>query len=193
MPWCCCWNQRSPAVTWHPAQGKKLCQCLNLAGWLSAGSALAGLEPGGHHCFAVNLLRRAFSLGLVQRAGSSAVPVPVLMLGLHMTQKSMGCMGEEEEHRLSCHGSSSGLLYYAGYLIFLTHSLYQRGSRKSTWASWDAALWAAQFYSWFASVFLSFVFPLLLTGISKKGAFAEASFEKLVPTWFCFEPKWANE
>lgn len=36
-------------------------------------------------------------------------------------------------------------------------------------------------------------FPLLPTGCSKKGVFAEASFENLVPTSFCFEPKWANE
>lgn len=147
MPQCYCWSQPSPAVAWHQAQGKKLCQCLSLAGKLSAASAPAGLEPRSHHHSVALLLRMAFSLGSVQRACSVAGPGPVLMLCLHLSQKNMSCMGEDEDHHPSCHSSSSGLLYYPGYLIFLTPSLSQRRSRKLTWASWDAALWAAQFYS----------------------------------------------
>lgn len=73
-----CWSQYSPAVVWHQAQGKKLCQCLSLAGWLSTASVLAGLKPCGCHHAVVLLLRTAFSLQTVQIACSSTGPWPVL-------------------------------------------------------------------------------------------------------------------
>lgn len=129
MPWCFYWSQWSPAVAWHPAQGRKLCQCWSLAGWLSAASALAGLDPCGCFHFAVLLLSTAFSLGSVQRPCSSAGPGPVLMLCPCLSQRDMSCMGEDEEHHPSCHRSSSGLLCCSGYLIFLSPSLSQKGSK----------------------------------------------------------------
>jgi len=82
------------------------------------GLSTGRLEPYGHHPSAVLLLRRILSLGSVQRACSPAGPGLVLMPCLYLSQKSISCVRDGEDHHPS--------------LPDFSYLLSQRGSRKVT-------------------------------------------------------------